>query len=575
MKLLGLILAVLLACGQAEARMAQNSSGRPAVGTPPVQQLSSVSLRTSSPIWVTVGRVTAGGTFRLGYEISAPGTVRAIVVCYANVASTGIAETDGPSSMAGLTSSIEYNTSSPTPFDVQVVPKQQAFTFNLGTRAIPALDVAGGLICSDPWWHDFTPGQWFEIRTYAPPGFPYATYQGLLGANFEYTNSGGFIVINTVTTGDGVSTVYNGAITQATSLGNPALTVNLPLRANTLSMAIGTGVIQDDGAGHWVNSVGTLLDSNGVNTIDYDTGAFTVTTLVPLPNGTSFVEYGLSLGNSIAPDDTMTPHPPTFFSRAGSSFIATAIPTVGPAMILGYVDAGATVADTLCDGGDSISSSIGNTENKNYAEYSVNNRIGIVRVGQGGERAADWAQFEGRKRRMNMLIAAHCTRMLTGYGHNDVTQLYTLDQIETNLLATWASLAAIMPHGYADITQTTITPYTDLANNPINNSTYGPDTVESGHPSIRNALNFWICGKRGQPDGPGQILDLARAVELNPDSCGGAGDGKWIDRPGMTADGRHMNHNTQAVVIPAMFGPNGSSPAPVFLPSTSAYVPSP
>lgn len=454
--------------------------------------------------------------------------------------------------MAGLTSSIEYNTSSPPPFDVQATPKIQGFTFNLGSRPIPALDVAGGLICSDPYWHDFTPGQWIEIRTYAPPGVAYATYQGLLGGNFEYTNSGGFIVINTVLAGDGVTTVFNGSITQATSVGNPALAVNLPLRANTLNIAVGSSIISDDGAGNWVNSTGTALTAGTVN---YATGAISLTFNVAPSNAATFLEYGLSLGSSTAPDDTLTPHPPTFFTRAGSSFIPTGVPTVGPAMILGYVDASAPTQHTLCDSGDSISSSIGNTENKNYAEY-MSNSLGIVRVGQGGERAADWAALEGRKRRMNMLIAAHCTKMLTAYGHNDVTQLYTLSQIQANLLAVWASLAAIMPNGFADITQTTITPYTDLSNVPIN-----PAWLVT-----RNQLNAWICSMIGQPNGPGALLDLNLVVELTPASCAGAGDGKWANLAGMSADGRHMNHTTQAVTIPARFSPTGTNPHAIFAP---------
>lgn len=556
-----LLLLAVLVCGHAEARMSQNRTGRVAIGTPPVQNLTSVSLRTSSPIWVTIPRITAGGTFRLAYEIAATGTVRALQVCYANVASTGGTETDGPSSMAGLTASIEYNTSANAPFDVQATPNIQGFTFNLGSRPIPALDVVGGLICSDPYWHDFTPGQYVYIRTYAPPGVAYATYQGLTGLNFEYTNSGGFIVINSVLAGDGVTTVFNGSITTATSVGNPGLAVVLPLRANTLNIAIGNAIISDDGAGNWVNSVGTTLTSGTVN---YTTGAISLTFNVAPANLASFVEYGLSLGSSTAPDDTLTPHPPTFFTRAGSSFIPTGVPVVGPAMILGYVDATAPTQHTLCDSGDSIMSSIGNSvENKTYPEY-MGNGLGIVRVGQGGERAFDWAQIDFRKRRMNMLIAAHCTKMLTGYGHNDVTQLFTLPQIQANLLAVWASLAAVLPNGFADITQTMITPFTDLSNVPINNSTYGPGTVVSGTPSVRNALNNWICSQVGVTIGA--VLDLNLVVELTPASCAGAGDGKWKNLAGMTADGRHMNNTTQKVTIPAMFSPTGTAPAAVFAP---------
>lgn len=554
-----LILLAWLACGPAEARVAVANRGRPAVGTPLVQGLTSVSLRSSSPTWVTVPRITAGGTSRQYYEVSANGPVRAIQVCYFNASSTGATEADGVSSMAGVTAAIEYGPTANAPFDVQATPTLQGFTWNLGSPSIPALNVAGGLICSDMFWHTFVAGQGIYIRTYSPPGTPVATYQGINANLDEYTNNGGFIVINNALTGDGVTTTFNGSITQATSVGLPALNVNLPLRANTLNLAVGASIISDDGAGNWVNTTGTLLTSGTVN---YTTGAISVTYNVAPGNGATFLAYGLSLGSSTAPDDTLVPHPPTFFFRGGSSFIPTAIPTLAPAMILGFVAAEAPASHTLCLNGDSIMSSIGNSEAKAYPEY-MSNSLGIVRVGQGGERAADWADINFRKRRMNMLVAAHCTRVLTGYGSNDITQGFAFATIQANLLATWASLAAVLPNGFADITQATITPFTDLSNVPINDTLYGPGTVASGTPSTRNAVNNWICSQVGVTIGA--ILDVNSVLENSPNSCTGAGDGKWKLLT-YTSDGRHETNLTQKTILPAQFSPTGVAPAPVFAP---------
>lgn len=557
-----LLLLALLACGQAEARMAQANGGRPAVGTPLVQPLTSVSLRSSSAGWPTITRVTAGGTFRQAYEIAATGTVRAIQVCYLNDSSTGATEADGVSSMAGVTASIEYGPTSNAAWDIQTTPKLQRFTWNLGSPSIPALSVVGGLICSDMYWHDFIPGQYVYIRTYAPPGVQYATYQGINASLDEYSNNGGFIVINNAITGNGVTTVFNGSTTQVTSVGSPALNVNLPLRANSLSLAFGSSLIVDDGAGNWVNSTGTQLVSGTQN---YTDGTFSLTYSPAPSNGASIVAYGLSLGSSTAPDDTLVAHPPTFFFHGGSSFIPTAIPALAPAMILGFVAVEAPTQHTGCGVGDSIMSAIGNgNENKTYFEY-MGNGLAWVRVGQGGERAFDWAQLDFRKRRMNMLIQVGCSRVLTGYGSNDITQGFSFTDIQTNLLAVWASLAAVLPHGFADITQATITPYTDLSNVPIDNALYGPGTVASGSPSMRNAVNNWICSMVGQPNGPAAVLDVNLAMELNPNSCTGAGDGKWFSLT-YTSDGRHETNLAQKTILPARFSPTGTNPAAVFAP---------
>jgi len=65
--------------------------------------------------------------------------------------------------------------------------------------------------------------------------------------------------------------------------------------------------------------------------------------------------------------------------------------------------------------------------------------------------------------------------------------------------------------------------------------------------------------------GPAAVLDVNLAMELNPNSCTGAGDGKWFSLT-YTSDGRHETNLAQKTILPARFSPTGTNPAAVFAP---------
>lgn len=555
----------LLACDPASARSAFFPDGRPAVGTPPVQAAQAVALRSTYPANLAPANITVGGTYRQFYDVAATGPVWWLSVCYQNVQSTGTSEADGPGPMTGLTSSLEVGPVASGQFALAAIKGDRAFTFNKGSRGLPNIGVAGEEVWSDKLWltTPLQPGQGIYIKTNAPTGHSYAAYQGLNGSLTEYANNGSFIAAVTGLLGDGSTTTLSGTIDTAHTTGAAGTNIVLPLRPNMIQVVAGSVTAADDGAG---NMTGTGIVSG---TLNYTTGAFSLTFAVAPPLNTAFVANGISAANITPPDDTLVPQPSGFHSAGYGGWLPTVIPTVAPCGIIGGVDASSPAQHTLILIGDSILSAIGNNvENKTYAEY-MSNSLGVIRLGQGGDRAHDFATTAGSFRRMITFaaVAGPGARVLTNYGSNDITQFQPLATIKTDLLAVWAKLAAGLPNGYADITQATITPYTTSAasNVPVNDALYGPGTVAGGTPSVRNAVNAWICSMVGQPGGPGHMLDVNLALEAHPDSCNGAGDGTWANL-NLTLDGRHTSTLGQRTILPAMFSPTGTNPHAVFAP---------
>lgn len=564
MRLRGALLCLwaLLTCGPVWADSAYLWDSSVFAGTPAVQAPQAVALRSTYPANLAPANITVGGTYRQYYEIAARGPVWYLQVCYQNVQSTGTSEADGPGPMTGLTSSLEIGPTANGPFPLSAIKSDPAFTFNGGVRPLPNLGVAGEEIWSDKLWlrTPLLPGQGIYVRTFAPPGRSYAAYQGLNGSLTEYANNGSFIAAVTGLLGDGATTTFSGTIDTAHTTGAAGTNIVLPLRPNMIQVVTGGITAVDDGAGN--------LNGSGVTgTLNYTTGAFTETFAVAPPLNTAFVANGISAANIVPPDDTLVPQPSGFHSAGYGGWLPTVIPTVAPCGIIGGVDAASPPQHTLVLIGDSILSGIGNNiENKTYAEY-MSNSLGVIRLGQGGDRAHDFATTEGSFRRMITFakVAGPGARVLTNYGSNDITQFQPLATIKTDLLAVWAKLAADLPNGFADITQALITPYTTSAsvNVPVNNTLYGPGTVASGNPSVRNALNAWICTQAGVTIGA--VLDVNLALEAHPDSCNGAGDGTWASSLD-TLDGRHTSNLGQKTILPAMFSPTGTNPHPVFAP---------
>jgi hypothetical protein len=551
-------LALALAVAPARAQT-HDSQGRPIfVPAPARTGLAGVSIRSTYPHNQNLIPNTAGGTFRAYYQIAATGTVYSISVCYQNISSTGATEQDGLGSLAGVTASLELSATpgATAPFTpAQAINPPTQFTF-LGVQTLPGVVRAGGYLCSDELPVQMNPGQAYYVRSFIPNGVPYAAYQGLVSQNIELANNGSYNAIITGLTANGVQTVFNFTISTATTTGNPGTNIVLPLRAGTTHIAVGPASIFDDGAGN-------LTAAGVTGTLNYTTGVGQVTFTTPPANGTGFVASGLSRGGTTPADETMVS--PGFAGQAAQyvSLITTLLPTFAPSMILGRVVATAPPQHTLCLFGDSIISGIGNaTEDVAYPEY-MSLSLGVLRFGQGSERAMDFDVYATSFRRMKAMLG-HCDKVLTNYGHNDINVPRTLLQIQTDLLAVWSQLAATLPHGYQDITQAALSPYTtsSAVNTPINTNWNGA-TVAGGSPSMRNAVNNWMC-MMTQALGMG-FLDVNVALEANPATCAGAGDGTWASLT-YTSDGRHYSNAGQKTRLPAVFGPNGSNPAPVFAP---------
>jgi hypothetical protein len=518
---------------------------------PALQPLKSVAIRSSYPHNAAVPTITSGGTFRQYFQIASQGTVWGLSVCYQSI-SNNIAtqidgtETNGPNSLANATSSIEIGGNVSVPFNLSASNTLLPVYFS-GSRNIPALSVAGGEVCSDKLNVQLAPGQGIYIRTYVPPGQTYASSQGLNGNLKEYANSGEFLTIITTMVGDGTTTTFNNTISSTTTASPAGNNIVGALRPGTITIQGNAFIATDDGNG---NLTGTTVSSG---TINYTTGAFTVTWTSAPTNGQTFTVAGVSRAGTNAPDDTLTPLPSGFVTNGYTGWNPGLITTLAPVAILGYVDQKAATQHTLCIVGDSIVSGVGNNvEDMTYAEYMSHN-LGIIRIGQGGEDAATFAVNNFRR---FVTITNRCDKILTDYGSNDVTHGYTLAQAEANLLSVWSQLAAILPGGYAAITQQTITPYTISATNNT--------PISTAWLTERNALNAWICTQVGVTIGA--ILDTSTILEATPGSCTGTGSGTWANLA-YTLDGRHQTNLAQATVMPGVYAPvTGSAPAAVFSP---------
>lgn len=85
----------------------------------------------------------------------------------------------------------------------------------------------------------------------------------------------------------------------------------------------------------------------------------------------------------------------------------------------------------------------------------------------------------------------------------------------------------------------------------------------SAGPSARNAWNHFLFNWAVPRGLIGGVVDINLAVEANPASAAGAGDGAWRSSVD-TADGVHLSPAGQQTRVPSVIGPAGSSPSPVW-----------
>jgi hypothetical protein len=392
--------------------------------------------------------------------------------------------------------------------------------------------------------------QSFYVRTYvsAPSGGTWPGSQGINPALFEAVNDGSFNVA--VGTANGTQTSFSGTIGGA-DVVPPLVPTSLIFYGSNISP-----LIVDDGSGHLSG------DNGATGTVNYATGAFTLQFPVP-PSAGSLAAVGLSRAGTVAADETMAAMP----TDMSQNFLlwSTYSPSFAPSAILGRTAPAGAAQEAVCVIGDSILAAAGNLDELvAYPDYAVGQKLGVVRVAQPGETAQE---FRAANYRRLAILARGCDRLLGDYATNDALVGRTLAQLQGDLLAVWSQMAAMLPHGFADITWQAMLPRT---NSPTDNTpylgrtaTWGSGSVASGSPSLRNAFNAWLCTQVGVSIGA--VLDLNQLVENNPGSCSGSGDGQWKSSL-LTWDGTHLSESAQRTTVPAAFGVSGATPAAVFSP---------
>ena len=218
--------------------------------------------------------------------------------------------------------------------------------------------------------------------------------------------------------------------------------------------------------------------------------------------------------------------------------------------------------------GDSIDTGTGNNPeiSVGYPDACIGTSIGLAKISQPNESANFFAQTINNYRRMK-LLRGEFDRVICGHSTNDVGgQGQTFAQLQVSFAAINSLLLPYLEDGVKGIWWRTMLPRTisSSSQTPYNSnaSNYGPGTVASGSPSIRNAWNAFLFAQAAAGN-IGGVLDIAAAVEGNPASAAGAGDGTWANLA-QTFDGTHLNALGVAAVA-AMFGLTGTNPSPAFI----------
>ena len=562
----------LLLCGQACALTPPQAPTPPATATtagtvPNLGGFGGAALSSSLPVWAPISiRETypnnfssaidskrASQTTRLWTQLSARSAASAVRICWANfggVAGAYVTEGDNGNTLV-VSGSVEVN---PT----QAIGTWNP-TSNSGAILIPVFFNGqrtttigpSGAACSDPLVYPFSAGQNIYIRTFysANGSGSFPVLRGSSGlANFTESINNGYFAGIKISTSTTPTTSISGTTISSNGFALPLIPGSLAFYGGSL-----TGYVYDNGSG-------ALVAGNGVTagTVNYTSGAVTMTlTNAAAPNAISLLGYG-SYGAGV--DDTLNVAPTTYTTATPTSGL------YGPSLILGLLPSTSSIAPAgLCAYGDSIVFGSGNATEigQSWVTYS-SSQIGVYRAGQPSETAAAFAQGNYSRRRFS-LVARQCSRVLENYGTNDDFSVnFNLSQFQTAKLAIWAELAAIMPHGYKDIYPVSILPRTvSAASQTPLNSNFGPGTVASGTPSLRNAENAWMCSQVSVL-GLGGFIDTASAIEGNAASCTGAGDGTWKNL-NLTLDGTHPNYLGNMTIAGAI-GYGGTNPSQAFAP---------
>ena len=519
-------------------RPVSNRTGYPAAAPPSTQQAA----RPAQMV-------------RLWDQITGRSAVSAIKVCYsdfgAQVIAGGATSEGDPSSGLNVTASVELSPTVVTGSWAAASTSILIPVFFNGARL--ATISPGGTACSDPVFYPFAKNQNFYTRTWYGPS--------VVGAPFPVTRgySGTAAFTETINSSYFQGAKFNTATTAATSVtGTIATTgsqvVTLPLVPGSLQFYGGsiTGYANDDGAGT-ITGTGVATGS----TVNYTTGAVSLNLLTATaPNSITVLGYGNN--GATPPDQTLVPVPTNTNTQFPGAVLAPSailglLPAAGPAAPLGILAVGDSIIYGSGNSGDA---------GQSWVSYAAT-QVGVIRAGQPSETAATFAQAANSRRRLSLANGLY-DRVIEDYGTNDmINASLPLATLQANKLMIWANLATLTPHGARDIYAVPILPRTVSSSSqaPLNGN-YGPGTVASGAPSLRNAYNAWLCTQVGVTIGG--VIDVNAAVENTPATCAGAGDGQWRSLAN-TSDGTHPNLlGNQAIA--AVVGYGGTAASPVFAP---------
>lgn len=453
-----------------------------------------------------------------------------------------------------VTASLEINTNpaltnwAPGDGGAVIVP----LSFNGGQNALTL--PAGAAAWTDELFVGLAAGQCFYVNSHVSEPvagiWPIKSQgaRGLAGGSNEGSNAGD---CSLTLTGNGSATSFAPQIPAA----------NTPVVPGSLRIA-GTGIAgADNGAGALT---GTGIASGSVN---YATGAVSLTFSAAPTNGSQvFVN---AVGGAAPVDETKLKTKTNYFatgSGAYGNFAPDAVRGRPLAAATPRLRCFALVGDSIAQGAGSSSGEV------SWADYcAAQGGFSVMKLAVTGEKAQTFAQAAARHRRL-AAIAGSFDRVIGNYATNDLLLGRSLAQIQADLTAIWQALAALCPNGAADIWWCTTIPRTTRPGNvalvPASGpytaagAAYGAGSVAGGSPSGRNALNAWLYGQVGT--GIGGVIDLAAAVELNPSSRAGAGSGQWADVATDSSDGTHPSQSAHQTKIPALVGPTGSAPSPVW-----------
>lgn len=401
-----------------------------------------------------------------------------------------------------------------------------------------------GYALSDPIAYPFVAGQSIYVNSFAtvPGVYPRPAGRYLNSALDEFSDDGYFATASGTSTT--TSTTLSGNITAVVG-------AQLPIQPGTLSFYSGATLqVTDDGNG---NLSGTGM--SGTGTFNYTTGDYSGTLTTALsPAQISIKGYG-RYGVTVVNDSMNRP-------RSGSllNTIASRSKFCHAAVIGEPVISATARPFALALFSDSIGYGTGNSPDfgQSWVDYCCAQQCGVLKLSQPSEKMAQFATLTSRYRRMNTAIGRF-DRAILAYGTNDYSS--TLATLQANAIAAAQAILPYLQNGLNDLFVPTILPRTTGGIVTPYAAFFGPGTVASGSPSIRNAFNAWLYTMVGTYWGG--VIDIASVLEASPASQAGAGNGQWISAA-VTYDDTHPSQAGNQAVAAAL-GATGTTPHPAFV----------